>query len=1128
VPVVLFGFFVLWALSSSLFAEDRVQPSAPVILHDGLTELSLNGALEYLEDPKGQLDFQTIRTPEQARLFRSSQNHNLNWGFTDTTVWLRLQLDDRRTFPTPLTLELDYNQIDDVRFLHCQVGNNPDNQPDWNCSSLLQAHEIAQGGRLFGSRRRMEAASSDEFTFPSASSHMTSRLHTIWVRAHTSGSLQLSAKLRSPAAQSLYHRELAMVQGIYTGGLLALVIYNLLVGISLRWVKYLGYVLYMASWIVFQTFLSGYGFIYLGDIVSDRMGVQLIPMGILLFGEFALFFAIMFLNVRETAPKLWLTCLIFASSGLMMAAVTPFIPYGIAIRTTLLVYFPIWIVLELWCGIVCLKTQRRTAILYLASWSALFIGSLLVMMRTVGILPLNFLTLYGQQIGSWTEALLMSLAMADVINQLRNKTTQQANEIKASNAELLRLDQMKDEFLANTSHELKTPLHGILGLTEAILEDEATQVPKETKRKLGMIVASSRRLMALVNDILDFSKLQHNDLELQLKPLDLGSAINFVVELLRPTIDSRGLELSLEVPSSMPLVKADENRLQQVLFNLIGNAIKFTEQGRITVGASFDKQCVTVYVRDTGIGIPKEKQGLIFQSFVQAEGSISRKFGGTGLGLTISKKLVELHNGHITVDSELGQGSIFSFTLPRVESEFADTLPASVTVFNEQRLRVQALDAKNPIENAPSAQKVKATDLQSKDRKRILVADDDEINLEVIQAQLDPELFELHLARNGDEACTLFQEQGPFDIILCDVMMPYKTGYEVTKEVRKSHGMAELPIILLTAKNQINDLVAGFDAGANDYLTKPFAKKELLARIQNHLMVKQSTSALMRFLPRDSIRLLGHDKISDIHLGDHTLHELTLFFADIRSFSRIAESLDADRTFQFISSCLRKMSPYVRANHGFIDKFLGDAVLAIFPRLPDDAIEAAIAIHEEVDRFNNQAASTDIVLNIGIGIHLGSTVLGTVGESERFDVTVISDAVNVASRIENLTKVFKLRCLVSASTLQLSQSPRAYSIRKIGSYRLAGKSSTTDLVELLDVWPETQKELRQSTKNEFEFGVAAFAAGEMTKALRAFENVVLINAEDLVALHFIAECRRHIASGSLSNFDGCLALEKVG
>jgi PAS domain S-box-containing protein len=237
-----------------------------------------------------------------------------------------------------------------------------------------------------------------------------------------------------------------------------------------------------------------------------------------------------------------------------------------------------------------------------------------------------------------------------------------SEELQQKNEALSRLDQLKDEFLANTSHELRTPLNGIIGIAQSLIDGAAGALSPEQAYNLSMIVSSGSRLATLVNDILDFSKLKHQELDIQLKAVDMHTITEVVLTLSQPLVDQKPLQLTNKVGSDLPPVKADEDRVQQIMHNLVGNALKFTKEGTVTVSAVEQAGALAITVADTGMGIPPDKFDTIFQSFEQIDASTTRSHGGTGLGLSITKQLVELHGGTIKVDSQAGQGSQFTFT----------------------------------------------------------------------------------------------------------------------------------------------------------------------------------------------------------------------------------------------------------------------------------------------------------------------------------------------------------------------------------------------------------------------------------------------------------------------------------
>ena len=417
------------------------------------------------------------------------------------------------------------------------------------------------------------------------------------------------------------------------------------------------------------------------------------------------------------------------------------------------------------------------------------------------------------------------------------------------NAELNELNSLKDEFLANTSHELRTPLNGIIGLTEALLDDGSLNT--NTRRNLAMIGTSGRRLANLVNDILDFSKLEDRELVLQRRRLDVASIARRVITLTTPLLGKKPVSLSCSMGATAPHVYADANRVEQVLLNLVGNAVKFTERGSISIRTSLDRDYLAIHVQDTGIGIAEQNHSSIFKSFQQGDGSTARKYGGTGLGLSVTKKLVELHGGTLTVKSAPGQGSTFTFTLPLA----ADTVGDEGLETGELATSIPALDGslasasgRYIVADVSGAGTAKS-DPPKRSREaggatRVLVVDDEPVNRAVLTQQLESRGYQIHEATDGVEAVEWITRNGAPDVVLLDVMMPRMNGYETLRTLRDSFPKSELPVLLLTAKNRESDVAEGFRSGANDYVTKPFTRTELEARVEHHLQLKRTSEEL--------------------------------------------------------------------------------------------------------------------------------------------------------------------------------------------------------------------------------------------------------------------------------------------
>lgn len=397
--------------------------------------------------------------------------------------------------------------------------------------------------------------------------------------------------------------------------------------------------------------------------------------------------------------------------------------------------------------------------------------------------------------------------------------------IEEQNKKLLQLNQLKDEFLANTTHELRTPLNGIIGLTEVFINRRKHTLSSSDQNDLNTIISCSRRLLNLVGDILDYSKLRYKNVQIDQKPVDIKTSINIVLTLFKPILEKKGIQLINSISGEIPFVLADENRIQQIIFNLIDNAIKFTHEGTIRISIETKEGFLDIGISDTGIGIPKDKQEKIFIPFEQADGSITREYGGTGLGLSISKQLVELHGGKISYQA-LDNGSRFSFTLP-----IAKDTPKP---FKKTQSNIQLKESEKFFH--PGSYD---SNQQSPNNFHILAVDDDPTNLLVLQRQLELEGYRVTISINGQEALEHIESKEKFNLVLLDIMMPRMSGYEVCQKIRENYSSEVLPIIFVTAKDQLLDLVEGLQLGGNDYLQKPFFNEELVARVQAHMRVQE-------------------------------------------------------------------------------------------------------------------------------------------------------------------------------------------------------------------------------------------------------------------------------------------------
>ncbi len=395
----------------------------------------------------------------------------------------------------------------------------------------------------------------------------------------------------------------------------------------------------------------------------------------------------------------------------------------------------------------------------------------------------------------------------------------------------------KSEFLANMSHEIRTPMNGVIGMADLLLKEELTG---RQRQRVEVINTSAEALLALIDDILDLSKIEAGKLSLKDVDFPLRDTLKRVIKLLFPRAENKGISLDLEIADELPdWLFGDAARISQVLINLVGNAIKFTSVGRILVRAvpspKEGKLWVRFTVEDTGIGIAPEIQERLFDPFMQAEGSSNRRFEGTGLGLTISKKIVEdLMKGEIGVWSELGHGSTFWFTIP---------LPEGSRPTDSGWLRAQEAVASS---TSPAMAK------RRREKFRLLVVDDSTINLMVAVGQLTELGYPSDTVSTGREALDLLDRER-YDLILMDCQMPELDGYETTRRlrIREQGSGGHLPVIAVTAHAMKGEREKCLAAGMDDYIAKPFRTESLGMILDRWLWIEDLDSAELATVARD-------------------------------------------------------------------------------------------------------------------------------------------------------------------------------------------------------------------------------------------------------------------------------------
>lgn len=413
---------------------------------------------------------------------------------------------------------------------------------------------------------------------------------------------------------------------------------------------------------------------------------------------------------------------------------------------------------------------------------------------------------------------------------------------------LQRMNDHKDQFLANTSHEFKNPLHSILNMSQSVLKRERHLLQGRSVKELETVLSVGRRLTLILDDLIDVMSLREGNPRLQKKVILIQPIVTGVIDMLQLNAEVKSVIIVNQIPEDFPPVHADENRVIQIVFNLLHNAVKYTNEGIISIQAYAKDERAYIVFSDTGIGMDEDMLKRLFRPYEQASTSETLIEGGFGLGLSISRQLVELHGGRLDVSSVLGEGSTFTFSLKlaslQAEDEEDAANPLEQGVLPSIPIQKKVPIPMEEVDIPPPTKPITLFEM-NRDRPLLLIVDDDPVNLQVLEAILPPDEYDVTMVTSGKEALAVLDTK-EWDLVISDIMMPQMSGYELTRMIRERFTLTELPILLLTARSQPNDIQRGFMTGANDYVTKPVEAIEIKSRIEALTTIKQSVREQLR------------------------------------------------------------------------------------------------------------------------------------------------------------------------------------------------------------------------------------------------------------------------------------------
>jgi signal transduction histidine kinase/class 3 adenylate cyclase/CheY-like chemotaxis protein len=603
------------------------------------------------------------------------------------------------------------------------------------------------------------------------------------------------------------------------------------------------------------------------------------------------------------------------------------------------------------------------------------------------------------------------------------------------------LDRLKTEFFANISHELRTPLTLTLGPLEQLLKGRYGDVSDSVREQLEVMLRNQERLLELINQILDLAKLEAGGMDLRCAPMaDVNRFIEERASQFRSAAERRGIDLRLALDERLEGAELyiDGEKFDRLLVNLLSNAIKFTREGSVEVATERVDGAFRLTVADTGVGIAPDELPHVFDRFRQADSSAAREYAGTGIGLALVKEIATLHGGDVTAHSQPGKGSAFRVTIPLGTTHLS---PASVIeVAPEEVERVAASPvAFLVLEGAGSGGDVEEANAAAEaafdpTKQTILYAEDNADLRDHVRDLLAPH-YNVFVAPDGREALELARARPP-DLILTDMMMPHVSGRDLLSAVRVDETLQAVPVILLTARAGVGARIESLDAGADDYVSKPFDESELRARIRSLLRVKEyqdtiraqaeelaqwnrtlSTRVeqqveeidrmgrLRRFLSpqvADAILSAGAETALESHR-----REITVVFCDLRGFTRFSEVTEPEEVMRVLREYHAAMGAIIFDHEGTLEHFEGDGMMVFFNDpipVPDPAhraVRMAVAMRNRAAQLAEGWRKRGYDLDFGVGVALGYATLGRIGFEGRFDYGAVGSVVNLASRLGN-------------------------------------------------------------------------------------------------------------------------------
>lgn len=769
-----------------------------ITLTDSFEYSNLGDRVFILEDTTNLISIYDLLAADADYPFTQSQAAVINYGYTAHTYWLKFSLrfatqhkeDWYLRLSDPLMDSADLYRLDQQGILSIQRAGE---------DIPHSKREISARGPLF------------------LISGIPGEQSTFYLRLQSQDPIQVALGLYAENAFSERTFAEVLALGAYYGTMIVMLLYNLFIYLTTRERAYLMYCLYLSVLIPAQLGFDGLSYLYLWPESPwwANRSVVFFSGAVALAGTW---FARVFLNTQRHLP-LWDK--LMTAHAALAACVMPvalFMPYSIAATAGVSIAVA-FACLMLSTALIGFMRGIPNARFFLFAWLTFTLGLLIRALVATGQLEANLVTMYAAQFGTALETVLLSFALADRIKRIEQEKQQAqqaaADALEKSNRELRRTSEIKDEFLATISHELRTPMNGIQGMLDLL---DSTEIDGKQKEYLGYAQLSTREMLRHIESILAFSEAQSKRIKMKNVPFQLSQVIHAIATEYEDRCRQKYIEFRLHKSLDLPnALEGDLHQVRKVLRNLLDNAVKFTDAGFVELSIrceSDNAKAQTVYlcftVTDSGAGIPPHAQQNLFKPFMQADSSFSRRHGGLGIGLALSKALSDALDGTLTFLENTPKGSVFTFKVPLRLGDERETADFS---------RAKATKPDDAEHDSPT----------------ILIVEDNPVNQKVLNAILKKKHYQTVIANNGKEALKCLDTM-TVDLILMDCQMPIMDGFEASRKIReRKNKYGYPPIIAVTANALSEDRDRCIDAGMNDYLAKPVDRYKLYATIDDWL-----------------------------------------------------------------------------------------------------------------------------------------------------------------------------------------------------------------------------------------------------------------------------------------------------